>query len=253
MSNSDIDQFKEILKNSRHIVGFTGAGISTESGISDYRSKGGLWDRFQPVYYREFVNDPEKRRLYWERKIEMWPSIRDGKPNRGHLFFKQLYDDGKLIGLITQNIDGLHEKSGLPKDCIVNLHGTNLDTRCLSCGGIYPSEEIFRGLDMKKLNEDGPPLCGPCGGLLKPDTISFGQNLRPETLRRAEELSLECDCMICFGSTLVVHPAAGYPEKAKRRGARLVIVTLSETPLDNAADLVINEKIGTVVDALGVN
>lgn len=244
--------FHEIIETSDAICGFTGAGISTESGISDYRSKGGLWDRFQPVYYREFLSDPEKRKLYWQRKIEMWPSIRDGKPNSGHLFFKRLYDRGKLIGLITQNIDGLHEKSGLPRDCIVTLHGTNLDTRCLSCGAVYPSEEIFADLDADVLETVGPPVCEKCGGLLKPDTISFGQDLRPESIRKAEDLSLSCDCMICFGSTLVVYPAAGFPEKAKRKGAKLVIVTLSETPLDNAADLVIREKIGDVVKGLSV-
>ncbi len=133
----------EMIETSNRICGFTGAGISTESDISDYRGKGGLWDRFQPVYYQEFLSDPEKRKLYWQRKIEMWPSLRDGEPNSGNFFFKKLYDRGKLIGLITQNIDGLHEKSGLPRDIIINLHGTNLDTPCLSYGFVYPSDRTY--------------------------------------------------------------------------------------------------------------
>ena len=134
-----ITKLHHILSSSGKICGFTGAGISTESGISDYRSKGGLWDRFQPVYFQEFLSDLQKRTLYWERKVEMWPSIRDAVPNPGHVFFKKLYDEKKLIGMITQNIDGLHEKSGLPRDIVVNLHGSNLDVRCLNCSARRPT------------------------------------------------------------------------------------------------------------------
>jgi NAD-dependent deacetylase len=242
---SNIEKLKLLIDRSQKIVGFTGAGISTESGISDYRSKGGLWDRFTPVYYNEFLQDAQKRLLYWQRKVEMWPSIRDAKPNSGHLFFKRLYDEGKLLGLITQNIDGLHERSGLPEEIIVNLHGTGLYTRCLQCSKIFPSDEVFESLD---LEHKGPPRCGACGGRLKPDTVSFGQNLKPEELSRAEKLAHDCDCMLCFGSTLVVYPAAGFPESAKRNGAKLGIVTKSETPLDAAADVVIHEQISRVVE-----
>ncbi len=242
-----IEVLRNIIERCSRIVGFTGAGISTESGIADFRSKGGIWDRFQPVYFQEFLSDPDKRRLYWERKIEMWPQIRDARPNAGHLFFKRLYDRGKLTGLITQNIDGLHEKSGIPPEKIVNVHGSGAKTRCLSCDTLYESQEIFETID---LEDSGPPLCGKCGGLLKPDTISFGQNLKPEALEKADELSSVCDAMLCFGSTLIVYPAAGYPEKAKSRGAYLAIVTKSETPLDSLADVVINESIGTVVSGM---
>lgn len=245
-SEEAIKRTAELIKKSARIVGFTGAGISTESGISDYRSKGGLWNRFTPVYYDEFLEDEEKRRLYWQRKIEMWPSLRDAQPNAGHRFFFQLHQAGKLSGLITQNIDGLHAKAGLPRDKIVRIHGTNAEIVCLSCGRILPAEEL-----MEDLEEGGPaPRCSECGGLLKPNTISFGQSLDPHELDRAEELSANCDLMLCLGSTLVVHPAAGFPAMPARRGTALVIVTLSETPLDSSATVLINRPIGEVVGEL---
>lgn len=236
----------ELIKKSSRIVGFTGAGVSTESGISDYRSKGGLWERFTPVYYDEFLRDEEKRRLYWQRKIEMWPSLRDAQPNAGHRFFFQLHAAGKLSGLITQNIDGLHAKAGLPREKIVRIHGTNAEIICLSCGRILPAEALMEGMEPG----EPAPRCSECGGLLKPNTISFGQNLDPQELERAEQLSANCDLMLCLGSSLVVHPAAGFPAEAARRGAALVIVTLSETPLDSAASVLIRRPIGEVAGEL---
>jgi len=241
-----LQRVAELIKKSSRIVGFTGAGISTESGISDYRSKGGLWNRFTPVYYDEFLADEEKRTLYWQRKKEMWPSLRDAQPNTGHRFFFQLHQTGKLCGVITQNIDGLHAKAGLPRQKIVRIHGTNAEIVCLSCGRILPAAEL-----MESLEPGGPaPRCSECGGLLKPNTISFGQSLDPHELDRAEELSAHCDLMFCLGSTLVVHPAAGFPARAARRGTALVIVTLSETPLDSAATVVLRRPIGEVVGDL---
>ena len=239
-------QFAECLKNSTRIVGFTGAGISTESGIADYRSKGGIWERFQPVYFNEFLSDPAKRKIYWQRKREMWPSIRDARPNRGHLFFKSIFDEGNLLGLITQNIDGLHEKSGVPAEYIVNIHGNSLETVCLSCGVLIPTEEIDRITDF----ETEVPLCKECGGLLKPNTISFGQDLRTNDIDRAEKLCGSCDLMIVVGSTLLVYPAAGFPAEAQRNGAPLAIVTLSETPYDNSADFVFNMRVSDFLDEL---
>ena len=237
--NNQIDAFKSAVDKSEKIVGFTGAGISTESGIPDYRSKGGIWDKFQPVYFEEFISDEKKRLLYWQRKQELWKDLSTASPNTGHLFFKKLYDEGKLAGLITQNIDGLHEKSGLAKELIVNLHGTNLEVACLDCGFTVPSEEVFVGLDL----EQGVPKCKKCKGLLKPDTISFGQQLREEDLGRANELAKACDLMIVVGSTLVVQPASSFPSIAKENGALLAIITLSETPLDCYADFVFNLKV----------
>lgn len=232
---------------SRRIVGFTGAGISTDSGIPDYRSAGGLWERFTPVYFNEFLQSEEKRLLYWRRKIELWPSVRDANPNSGHEFFVRLLREKKLSGVITQNIDGLHEKSGLPADLIVNLHGTALEVICLTCGAVTPSQDLHGSIDL----EQGAPVCDECGGLLKPNTISFGQNLDPAALNRAYALTDSCDLLIAMGSTLVVYPASEIPARAKRRGAKLAIVTLSETPHDAIADFVVNEPIADFVRRCG--
>jgi len=238
---TDQQHFAELIAASSKIAGFTGAGISTESGISDYRSQGGIWDKFQPVYLDDFIHDEKKRKLYWERKISLWDSLKNASPGTAHLFFNSLHEKGKLHGIITQNIDGLHEKSGLPQESIINLHGTSLEIVCLSCGDLQPADGFMEKLNLSHKS----PLCSKCGGLLKPNTISFGQNLRGRDLEDAERLARECDLMIAAGSTLVVHPAASFPVIAKQHGAKLVIITLSETPLDGAADLVINEPLGS--------
>ena len=246
MVNKDIQAFKAAIEQNSRIIGFTGAGISTESGISDYRSKGGVWEKFTPVYIDEFIQDEAKRLLYWQRKQALWDEMKDAKPNRTHLFFKKLYDMGKLYGIITQNIDGLHEKSGIPDNKIVNLHGTNLEVNCLECGFKKLSEEIFKNLDLGK----GVPLCPQCGGLMKPNTISFGQELRNQDLQKAQTMSLECDMMIACGSTLVVQPAASFPYLAKKNGAFLAILTKSETPLDTIADFVSHQRLVDFWDVL---
>lgn len=241
-----VHELKSLLKQSCRITGFTGAGISTESGISDYRSKGGIWDKFQPVYFDEFLRDENKRLLYWQRKAEQWDKISQARPNKGHVFFKNLYDKKKLIGLITQNIDGLHEKSGIPGEIIVNLHGTTLEIICLECRRIIPASVIYADLNL----EQGAPLCPECRGLLKPNTISFGQNLNHEDLEKADHLSRTCDLMIVMGSTLVVQPAASFPFLAKQNGAKLVLINLSETPLDHDADLLFQMKIKDFIDLI---
>lgn len=238
--------FLQRIGDSRNITGFTGAGISTESGIPDYRGKGGIWNKFTPVYFDEFVRDEKKRLLYWQRKVELWDPLMRAVPGKGHQLFKRLYDQKKLAGLITQNIDGLHEKSGVPSEIIVNLHGNTLETVCLDCGNLKSTQEILGGLDLSK----GAPRCKECNGLLKPNTISFGQALRHVDLDRAVQLSATCDFMLVMGSTLVVQPAASYPALAKKNGAALAIITLSETPLDDIADFVFHMKIGDFVDAL---
>jgi NAD-dependent deacetylase len=241
-----IDRFRKALAESQRIVGFTGAGISTESGIPDYRSQGGIWDKFQPVYLDEFLADESKRLLYWQRKKTLWHGIRDASVSRTHVFFKELYDSNRLLGLITQNIDGLHEKSGLPSHVLVNLHGTNLEVICLSCRDITPASATLDDLNL----DNGVPRCAKCGGLLKPNTISFGQSLVPEDLERAQDLALSCDMMIAAGSTLLVQPAASFPALAKQNGAVLAIITQSETPLDSSADFVFHEKLGDFIDRL---
>jgi NAD-dependent deacetylase len=241
-TQQQIERLAQLIRSSGKIVAFTGAGISTAAGISDYRSKGGLWDRFQPVYYEEFLEEEEKRLEYWRRKQEMWPQIRDARPSEGHRFIYRLHRAGKLRAVITQNVDGLHEQSGIPPEKILNLHGNNREIVCLSCGALTPAAEFFPSLELS----EGAPRCGKCGGLLKPNTVSFGQSLDPAVLEKAQEASTGCDLMLALGSTLQVYPAAGFPSIATRSGATLAIVTLSETPLDGEAHLVLREDIDTV-------
>ena len=243
-----LEQLQGFIDASKAITGFTGAGVSTESGIADYRSQGGIWEQFAPVTLDEFIADSGRRKLYWQRKLQMWPSLRDAVPGPAHAFFTALRQSGRLLGLITQNIDGLHEKSGLPVEMIVNLHGTSLEIRCLDCGDTFPAAGFMETLDL----DHTLPVCAGCGGLLKPNTISFGQGLRHDDLLRAEQLAKQCDLMIAAGSTLVVHPAASLPLLAKQHGARLVIITLSTTPLDAAADLVIRRPLGPLLEGLRI-
>ncbi|THB76684.1 MAG: hypothetical protein D6B25_09205 [Desulfobulbaceae bacterium] len=235
--------FKTLVHQSKKIVGFTGAGISTGSGIADYRSQGGIWDQFKPVYIDEFIRDEKKRALYWQRKMALWKSILAASPGQGHKFFVSLQKATRLSGLITQNIDGLHEKSGLDRKMIVNLHGNTLEIVCLQCGDVGDARPIMANLD-----PNNPPNCPLCDGLLKPNTISFGQQLIAEDLKKAEILSRSCELFIAMGSTLQVQPAASFPLVAKESGAKLAIITLSETPLDQFADFIFNEKIETFVD-----
>ena len=245
MTDSLVKKLAEFVLESRKIVVLTGAGISTESGISDYRSKGGLWDRFQPVTIQEFIASEERRKEYWQQKMELYESLKSAKPNLGHRAIAEMETIGKLRGLITQNIDGLHQMAGTNPEKIAELHGTNRETICLSCGVLESWEEVYERLKAA----DVSPLCESCGGLLKPNTISFGQALNPDLLQRAVEWSRDCDFFLAVGSTLIVEPAASLPRLAKRGGAKLAIVTLSETPLDDAADIKINSSIGSTLHA----
>ena len=237
------EKLKALIAQSARIVVFTGAGISTESGISDYRSQGGLWERYQPVTIQEFLADEEKRREYWRRKKETYVQMRDAQPNEGHFAIARLEKIGTLAGVITQNIDGLHRKAGSQN--VIEIHGTNLEVICLSCGKLCPCDPIY---DRLNSGED-IPLCQDCGGLLKPNTISFGQQLNPETLQRAYQWLQDCDLMIAVGSTLIVEPAASMPRIAKENGASLVIINRDSTPLDSSADLVVHAQIGPLLSS----
>ena len=230
----------QLFRNHDRILVFTGAGISTESGLSDYRSKGGMWERFQPVTIQEFLADEDKRKLYWVRKKELYGEMRDATPNSGHLAIANLAERGKVLGVITQNIDGLHQMAGNLPETILELHGTNRETICLDCGELRPWQEAYERLQQG----EETPRCLKCHGLLKPTTISFGQALDPKVLNKAFEWVEECDLLMACGSTLLVEPAASIPRLAKERGARLVIVNLTETPLDRFADLIIHAPIG---------
>ncbi len=230
------------IKDSKQLIVFTGAGISTESGISDYRSQGGIWDKFQPVYFDEFMSSEASRIKYWEQRLDMEKSLSVAKPNAGHKSLAQLHELGILKALITQNIDGLHEESGIPKEKIIELHGNTRRVRCMSCKKLISWEEAKEMIDAG----DKAPECS-CGGFLKPDTISFGQAMPVEQTQRAAMLSSKSDVFIVVGSTLLVQPAALMPEYAKNGGAFLVIINLSETPYDKVCDVLIRGKAGHVL------
>ncbi len=240
----EIKELQRLLSSSSCIVFFTGAGISTESGISDYRSQGGIYERYQPVTIQEFLADEESRKEFWRRKKEFYTQLKNAKPNEAHLAIVKLEKQGKVMGVITQNIDGLHQAAGSKK--VFEIHGTNLEIICLSCGDISPYQptyqKLIEGIDI--------PLCEKCGGLLKTNTISFGQELNADTLQRAFQLSRNCDLMIAVGSTLVVEPAASIPRRAKEMDAKLVIINRETTPLYTVADLNIGASAGDILGRL---
>ncbi len=235
---------ERIARGGRNIV-FTGAGISTESGIPDYRSKGGVWDRFRPVYFDDFMGSRASRIEYWRQKTEMYHDLVKARPNAAHEAIHRLHEMGLLEAVITQNIDGLHQMSGLPDEKVVELHGNTRRIRCMTCGEIS-SEDAAQ----KRIAAGDPaPECH-CGGYLKPDTISFGQAMPVAETERAVRLSETCDVFLVVGSTLLVHPAAGMPGIAKRNGAFLAIVNLSDTPMDGLADVRIEGKAGVALPGI---
>lgn len=247
-SRQEIESLTALFREAASIVAFTGAGISTESGIPDYRSQGGLWKRFQPVTLQEFLASEDSRREYWKHKRELYRCFEKAEPNGAHRALTALNAAGKLRGVITQNIDELHQMAGLPAEKVLELHGTNRRTLCWDCGDVTAWQETYERL---RAGESAPE-CRRCGGLLKPATISFGQNLDPGVLHEAFLWAGQCDLLVAVGSTLVVEPAASLPRRAKSNGARLAIVNLSETPLDDTADLVIRAQAGAVLkEAVG--
>jgi len=229
------------LSDSSRAVAFTGAGISTESGIPDFRSPGGVWSQSKPVYYDEFLQSAEARREYWRQKSITHFEFVKAVPNDGHRVLADWESSGRIVALITQNIDGLHQEAGSRN--ILELHGTAREVNCLSCQARFPADPWVKSF----LETKDPPDCPECGGLLKHATISFGQSLDSETISRAATFSSECNLFLAIGSSLVVHPAAGLPELAKNSGAKLVIINRDTTPLDYLADLVIREPIGATL------
>jgi NAD-dependent deacetylase len=246
--DADAERLTALLDNARRAVVFTGAGISTESGIPDFRSPGGIWTRMQPIDFRDFLASEELRRESWRRKIAADGTFALARPNRGHRAIAELCRRGRCSSVITQNVDGLHHASGVPADRVIELHGNATYAGCLECERRY---ELGPILDAFKRDET-LPVCD-CGGIVKTATISFGQAMPPVPMRRSEEESMACDLFLSTGSSLVVYPAAGFPALAKRAGARLVILNREATDLDSIADLVIHADIGsTLGEAVGV-
>jgi NAD-dependent deacetylase len=240
------DELATLIAQSRRAVAFTGAGISTESGIPDFRSPGGVWSRMKPILFDEFLHDEDKRREAWHRAFSGVAGWTGAAPNAGHYALAQLVAAGKVTSVITQNVDNLHQDSGVPADRVLELHGNASFATCLECGLRHELETLRQSF----LGRDEIPACRDCGGLVKVATISFGQPMPKDVMRRAEAETLECDLFIVLGSSLAVYPAAGFPIMAKRNGATLVIVNREPTEQDRFADLVINADIGPLMSAI---
>src|SRR5579859_1136417 len=234
-----------LIADARRLVVFTGAGISTESGIPDFRSPGGVWSKMKPIYFQDFVADPAKRREAWERAFSGRAGWVGRAPNMGHEAVARLVVQGKATCVITQNVDNLHQESGVPDGKIIELHGNASFASCLECGERHELAELKESF----LKAGEIPYCRRCGGLVKTATISFGQAMPAEPMARAEAATLDCDAFLVLGSSLVVHPAAGFPLLAKRNGAKLAIVNREPTDLDGLADLVLHDEIGPAMTA----
>ena len=244
----NLAQVAEWIINSKRTIVFSGAGLSTESGIPDFRSPGGVWDKYDPedFYFQNFIASEASREKYWQMATEMWEPIKKAQPNPAHLAIAELERLEKLDCVITQNIDGLHFKAGNSEEKILQLHGTAIFVSCLSCQKRYDRDEIQERI--KKGQK--APRCDGCGGLLKPATISFGQSMPEKETQEAYHRSSICDLFIVIGSSLVGQPAASMPLVAKKNGAKLVIINRDPTPYDDMADLVIHGQAGSTMASI---
>ena len=241
------EEFAARIRESDEIVVFTGAGISTESGIPDFRSPGGIWTRYRPVTFQEYMTSESARIEAWKRRLDGWEQYRSAKPNVGHYFVQALGVKEKLIGLITQNVDGLHSMAGLTDDKIVELHGSNRKILCMSCTKEFEPEPIINSL----VGDFASPKCDACGGILKSATVSFGQAMPEQAMRMAQGWTEQANVFIVMGSSLQVQPAASFPVMAKRNGALLAIINREEGPLDGMADFVHHGAIGEFCGRFG--
>ncbi len=241
---------RDLLNSAERIVVFTGAGISTESGIPDFRSPGGLWSKMKPIQFQDFIASEAVRQESWRRRFSGDRTLESASPNRGHRAIAHLVDQGKAIAIITQNVDNLHQRSGIPDDRVIELHGNAHFATCLACGLRYELQDLER--QFAELGRVEP--CTACGGIIKTATISFGQAMPEEAMQRAEAATMACDLFLTIGSSLQVYPAAGFPRLAASRGVPLVILNREPTPQDELATLVLHQEIGeTLGTAVGVN
>jgi NAD-dependent deacetylase len=235
-----LEEFAATIRANQEIVVFTGAGISTESGIPDFRSPGGVWTRYTPIPFQEYMSSEKARVEAWRRRLETYEAHKTAKPNIGHYFVQSLDQKGKLIGLITQNVDGLHSAAGLADEKIVELHGSNRRVICMKCDKSFDPDEIVKRL----VGDFASPKCDACGGILKSATISFGQAMPQKAMQQAQEWTERAEIFIIMGSSLQVQPAASFPVVAKHNGALLAIINREATPLDEHADFVHQGTIG---------
>ena len=242
-------KLQDLIKKSEQLVFFTGAGISTNSGIPDFRGPKGVWKTSKPIYFQEFISSKDKRLESWERKFSNELSIDSAKPNEGHFKIAEIMKAKDRSHLITQNVDNLHQDSGINDAQITELHGNATYAKCLDCAQRY---------DLNLLKEEflvtkEPPLCKKCRGLIKTATISFGQAMPQTEMQIAQRVSIKCDLFICLGSSLAVFPAADLPLLAKETGAKLVIINNEPTQMDHLADLVINKDISEVLSKISLD
>ena len=236
----------ELMKEARRVVALTGAGISTESGIPDFRSPGSIWQQLPPVSYQDFITKPEVRQQYWQTRRNLSAQVLSARPNAAHMALVDLERKNRLPGIITQNFDGLHHDAGNNAEHIIEMHGTSRAAACTLCGKRSSMIELQHRIDAGEID----PLCSDCGGFLKAATILFGQRVPDAELARARELTLSCDLFLVIGSSLKVTPAATLPRLALKNDVPLIIINLQSTPLDDYAEIVINEKAGIVLPTL---
>ena len=241
-----LNEISQIIATSKKIVVLTGAGISTESGLPDFRSKDGFWTQNKPIQFQEFIEDEEKQRLSWSRNIELQKILGEINPNIGHAFVEKIINLNKENFLITQNIDGLHQSSGIPEEKIIEIHGNAIEAKCLNC------EKKANILDFHAAIKLNTPLpkCVKCNGIVKVATISFGQPMNENDMLRASSISSQCDLMIVMGSSLSVMPAGQIPNLAIQSGAKLIILNREETIYDSIADIVINDELKIICGQL---
>jgi NAD-dependent deacetylase len=249
MVAADLDaaagRLQDMIHEARTVVPFTGAGISTECGIPDFRSPGGIWTRYSPIPFEEFLASQEARNESWRRRFAMTSEFGDARPGRGHRALASLYRAGKSPVVVTQNIDNLHQASGIAPEHVVELHGNTTYAVCLDCSERYELSWVRARMEA---GNGCAPDCPGCGGFIKTATISFGQAMPEAAMRRAEDLARSCDLFLSIGSSLAVWPAAGFPLMAKRNGARLIVINREPTAFDEVADLVLHRDIGTVLE-----
>jgi len=239
-----LQELAKLIDSAKAGVAFTGAGMSTESGIPDFRSPGGVWSRNKPVMYDDFVRSRAERVRYWKMRIELYRDFSKAKPNDGHYAIARIEALGKVVAVVTQNIDGLHQDAGSRR--VIELHGTNRMIACISCGKEWQPDAVLARVEAG----DEAPECDVCGAPLKAKTIAFGQAMPEREMTEAANVSMAADVYLAIGSSLVVEPAASLPRLAKSSGATLVIINKTQTPLDGVADLVIREPIGTTLTAV---
>ncbi len=245
MMDEAVEKAAERLRKATNVLAFTGAGLSTESGIPDFRSPGGIWDRYDPsdFEFQKILSSETSRRKYWKMSTEFYGTMRDARPNPAHLALKTLETMGKLTAIVTQNIDHLHQKAGSDPKKVIEIHGTAFSVTCLNCGKSYDRDDI----EARLAGGDDLPACDTCGGILKPATISFGQAMPEQALAEGFAHARACDLCLVLGSSLVVYPAAAVPMEAAQRGARIIVINRAPTPMDDRADVVLRGSVGVLL------